>query len=181
MSEPTTQYELPHEFKYNKGQPTPEWVQAFYDTCIDNALAVCPRCDYGGLRLVTTEAEYKDKSGSATDFAVPFRPAEPNHADDASQLQVIKTKAEYELELAKYHEWKGHEKAFITAMRKSVDPEFLATLKDPKLGWHKVTPLQILTHLKTTYGKISPEQLTKNEERARTPWHPGTAPIESFW
>ena len=88
MSETTTQYELPYEFKYIKGKPTPEWVQEFQDKCIENALAVCSRYDYGGLHLVTTEADYKDKSGSATDFAVPFRPAEPNHADDASQLQV---------------------------------------------------------------------------------------------
>ena len=42
------------------------------------------------------------------------------------------------------------------------------------------TPLQILTHLNTTYGTITPEDLLENRAQLRKPWSPPSE-IEIFF
>jgi len=53
-------------------------------------------------------------------------------------------------------------------------------LKDPRLGYADVTPLQILTHLFTTYGTVTPHELSANFENMNKPWDPNQ-PIEDLY
>ena len=41
----------------------------------------------------------------------------------------------------------------------AVDDAFINELNDPLWGYGQVTALQLLTHLRDTYGRITPDQL----------------------
>ena len=44
----------------------------------------------------------------------------------------------------------------------AVDDAFVSELSDPLWGYGQVTVLQLLTHLRETYGLITPDQLDEN-------------------
>jgi hypothetical protein len=57
---------------------------------------------------------------------------------------------------------------------------YIRALEDPLLGFSNVTTLAILTHLRTTYGSISPAALDANLLQMQTPWHP-PSPLEDLF
>ena len=62
----------------------------------------------------------------------------------------------------------------------SVDDQYINKLCNPVTKYALVTPLQLLTHLWNTYGKIDQGDLSANEERMKAPWSPPT-PIETLF
>eukprot|EP00978_Attheya_sp_CCMP212_P026834 scaffold88965_cov47-Attheya_sp.AAC.3 len=53
-------------------------------------------------------------------------------------------------------------------------PTYLQMVKALLLGFGQISCLSILTHLRATYGTITPEELDKNNERMDAAWHPPT-------
>jgi hypothetical protein len=62
----------------------------------------------------------------------------------------------------------------------STDERFVISLKDRTHGFALVATREIINHLQTTYGNITSEALSANEERMKTPWDP-TTPIEGLF
>jgi hypothetical protein len=54
------------------------------------------------------------------------------------------------------------------------------TLRNRIMGYANTTTLQILSHLYTTYGNISPTDLIENDERMKKPYDP-SQPIECLF
>ena len=67
-------------------------------------------------------------------------------------------------------------KQLITA----VNPTYLQALEDPDYGFLQVTPCDMLNHLVTQYGTITPQELKANQLSLATSWNPD-APIEDLW
>ncbi|KAG7348799.1 hypothetical protein IV203_011396 [Nitzschia inconspicua] len=61
-----------------------------------------------------------------------------------------------------------HFKQILTA----VEPIFYHEPQDKEFGFADVTPLQLLNHLTTRYGKITQQDLKENREELRAPWNP---------
>ena len=61
-----------------------------------------------------------------------------------------------------------------------VEDQDINALKDPVTNYVLVTPLELMTHLWTTYGTIDQGDLSANEERMKAPWSPPT-PIETLF
>eukprot|EP00978_Attheya_sp_CCMP212_P024271 scaffold76012_cov52-Attheya_sp.AAC.3 len=72
------------------------------------------------------------------------------------------------------------DQALCNQLIEATPPTYLQTVKDPLLGFGQISTLAILTHLRNTYGTITPEELDKNDERMAAAWHPPT-PIEDLF
>jgi hypothetical protein len=62
----------------------------------------------------------------------------------------------------------------------AVDDAFVNELSDPLWGYGQVTILQLLTHLRETYGLITPDQLDENAATLDREWNPDD-PLERLW
>ena len=62
----------------------------------------------------------------------------------------------------------------------AVDDAFVNKLIDPLWGYGQATVLQLLTHLRETYGPITPDQLDKNAATLVREWNPDD-PLERLW
>ena len=57
---------------------------------------------------------------------------------------------------------------------------YIRTMRNPITGYGRITALELLTHLKLTYGRITQNEMTLNLQRMQQPWNPPT-PIESLF
>ena len=62
----------------------------------------------------------------------------------------------------------------------AVNNEYVNELSDQLWGYGKVTILQLLTHLRTTYGMITPDQLDENAATLDREWNPDDL-LERLW
>jgi hypothetical protein len=61
-----------------------------------------------------------------------------------------------------------------------VEFRYLQVFKDADMGFADVTPTNISTHLKSTYGTITPEGIEDNRSLLGSDWNPDD-PIEDLW
>jgi hypothetical protein len=62
----------------------------------------------------------------------------------------------------------------------AVNASFLSALEDPDFGFGDVTPLAMITHLRSEYGTLTPEELETNRAALSEPWNLDD-PIEDLW
>jgi len=62
----------------------------------------------------------------------------------------------------------------------AIDVTYLRALEDPDFGFADVTPRQMLDHLQSRYGVLTPEELENNRSALSHPWNP-EAPLEQLW
>jgi hypothetical protein len=62
----------------------------------------------------------------------------------------------------------------------AVNPTYLQALEDPDCGFLQVTPCDMVNHLVTHYGTLTPQELEANRLSLSTAWNPD-APIEDLW
>ena len=133
----------------------------------------------GHLAIVMPAAAYLTRTGIA--FDVPPHPGPtpiyPNQANVAQRAEVNraydKAMGEFKLYIKVTEELK---KQIIAA----VDKTFIKILDDREFGYSDVSCLDILTHLKTTYGTIESEDIEANRNSLSTEWDIDT-PIEELW
>jgi hypothetical protein len=59
--------------------------------------------------------------------------------------------------------------------------DYYNILNDPTFGYTSVTPLDILTHLNSTYGTITAKDLEKNRKALKAAWNPDDDDIATLW
>ena len=69
---------------------------------------------------------------------------------------------------------------FKSQLLAAVNDAFVNELSHPLWGYSQVTGLQLLTHLRETYGLITPDQLDENAATLDREWNPDD-PLERLW
>jgi hypothetical protein len=179
--------------------PTFSSITLFQRKIEANATAL-PSTDneLGCLGLVISEAEYIEEEGSA--YAPPVDPG------NAPTAPSVVTAVQHETRQAAAAEATAQPTAFAIqeTMRRfqqdkedyrqhvviktilknqiisSIHDTYIEQLKKPRTGFSKVTALELLDHLWTTYGNIDDLDLTENEARMKAPWNEPT-PIEDLF
>ena len=64
-------------------------------------------------------------------------------------------------------------------MAKSINPIHLRARRDWHVGFANITLRELLLYLFTTYGRLTPQDMMKNQRFLNTPWDP-TAPLETL-
>jgi hypothetical protein len=163
-------------------KPTYTTLTAFRNAINTNALSI-PSIRGGGtlghLALVLEAPDYLIVSGEA--FTLPAHPgASATHAAGATSSEISEANRQHQVLLNEQAVYYNTRQALQKQILAKVHPTYIETLRHPITQFSQVTPLQILTHLWTTYGSVSTEDLSANWTRMNTPWNPPT-PIESLY
>ena len=165
--------QLPYPLTKIAGRPSPQAKNAMH-------LYVF-LFQYGCLKLLMSQQEYRRVTSAQQDFPEPTRPNAPDVDNLGTAVLVARAESTYKRDMERYQAYSTAEALLKAGVMACVDVEYYSTLENPNLGFHNVTTLQLITHLKNTYGKISAEQLIENVSRIQTPWHPSQSSIESLW
>lgn len=135
---------------------------------------------FGHLVLTMQPAKYATLTHNVP-YAVPVHPgATPVHAPNATGPQIAENTRLHELELRIFRTYHAVDQALRQQLLAACPPTYVRALQDRDLGFGNVPTLALLTHLWTTYGRITPEALDANIARMHKPWHPPT-PIEDLF
>ena len=126
------------------------------------------------LALTLTQAEYQVIS--PVPFVVPPHPGTLVHVVGASGPQQAEAICLHRQAFDEFRVYQALHNQLIVV----TPPTFIQTMKDPVLGFGQVSCLDLITHLRSMYGTITPEALDKNLLRMSSAWHPPT-PIEDLF
>lgn len=173
-----TYFEFPELTKIH-GEPDSESLLRMRNELKANAQSVYSNLSdgaHGHLALVLSDQQY----GLITN--APFvRPVHPGvlTIPQGTTGPIIATRKDAHTEQHRlFREVTGVEKALIQQIVKAVDAPYLAALRDRNSNSLRGTVYQILEHLQTVYGKISPQMLENKEQELRTMVYNAKFPIE---
>jgi hypothetical protein len=127
-----------------------------------------------------TDAEHLAVVGAGNAFQIPRNPGTLVHPINATAPQISEAVRLHKEALATFQLYHNVDKALRNQLIKATPEVFIQATKDPILGFGRCTCLTILTHLRTAYGEITPDELDRNLERMSAAWHPPT-PIEDLF
>jgi hypothetical protein len=164
------------------GKPNPTTLQRLKKELVANAMAI-PSTRGGGLHghlnLVMPNAEYFIIAGTA--FNEPVHPGPPPvHAANATNAQIYSTDTAYSRDIEEFQTYIATRNDLRTMLLAAVSEDYYNILNDPTFGYASVTPLDILTHLSSTYGTITAKDLEKNREALKAAWNPDDD-IATLW
>eukprot|EP00978_Attheya_sp_CCMP212_P014158 scaffold35966_cov68-Attheya_sp.AAC.1 len=125
-----------------------------------------------------TAAEYLAVAKVA--FKVPINPTADPVMVKASRLESSENLRLYELAKKDFRIYHDVDKALRNQLIAATPDTYLQELRDPDLGYANTSCLEIITHLRDTYGEIAQEDLDANQQRMTAKWHPPT-PIEDLF
>jgi hypothetical protein len=176
-----TYFEFPELTKIH-GEPNSETLFQLRNQLKANAQAVYSNLSdgaHGHLTLVLTAAQYALITNS------PFiRPAHPGTLlipPGTTGPMITATKEAHFEQLRLFREVQGVEKALIQQVVKAIDPSYLAALRDRNSNSLRGTVSQILEHLQTVYGRVSPQMLENREQELRTMLYNPKFPIDMVY
>jgi hypothetical protein len=147
----------------------------------DNAAAVFTSAGggaHGHLALTMTAAEYLTIAKVA--FQVPTNPTTAPVMVKASKMESTENVRLHEVAKKDFKLYHDVDKALRNQLIAATPDTYLQELRDPYLGYANISCLELITHLRDTYGVISQEDLDANQQRMNAKWHPPT-PIEDLF
>ena len=152
------------------GQPAFDTLKALKLLLSTNAASVISHLGNGALGLlwlVVSDAVYNTLSG--TPFVPPTNPGPiPVIPANATGPQINAIHETHKREAKLFHEYNNTDKALKQLLLGAVDDMFTRAIKNRYIGYANVTTKQLLTHLITTYGKISGNDLRLNDAAMNT-------------
>jgi len=160
--------------------PTPLDIRKLQRELYDNVRGI--ECQLGGnnhghLGLLMADADYHALTGFH--YNIPARPGYPvlgGMNQNARAMALI----EYKEDLRLYTKVQTLITVIKKQMLKAIPHVYLKELEDDMHGFAHLTPLQVLQHMKTTYGSITPQDLEHNLKELEAPWDPAT-PLETVF
>ena len=150
-----------------------------------NANAMAVPSDLGGgnhghLPLVIPAAQF-DAIPNTTPWIAPVHPG-PNPVypptPTGPQIAAIDRRYKHDLEVFKCN---GATEAILKRLLiAAVQDTYIKSLKDENFGYANVTTLTLLTHLDTTYGTVTADDLNDNIKRLTAEWNT-MQPLEDLW
>ena len=162
-----------------EGIPSYEDIKIVNDELTGNAVTVTTNLG-GGLvgyaRLTLTAAVYATICPLA--WVSPVNPGvQAQIPQGATSAQITSINRAFDKDFQLYADFVAVGNALKKQLIAAVDDVYISSLKMPYIGYGNVSVLDLLTHLYSTYAKISPGDLEKNEKRMQTPYD-ANRPIE---
>jgi hypothetical protein len=107
-------------------------------------------------------------------------PFDPVHTANATAPQIVKANRQKNKCEKLFNLYHNAIKAFRNQLLEAIPIEYIKSLGHPTQGFNKVSPLEILSHLWETFGKIQASDLIANDECMKAAWHPPT-PIQQLF
>jgi hypothetical protein len=184
MSEPTSVITFPTPVLTPVvGKPTNTSLKLLQRELNANAMSVSSNRGggiHGHLSLTISPAEFQALTNNVV-FVIPVYPGNaPFHPPGATNAQITETNRQYKADLDEYRVFNNTEQALKRQLLTAVDRLYLNELQHETLGFANSTTLALLTHLHSTYGIITFDQLEANLINLERQWDPSD-PIEHLW
>lgn len=184
MSIPSAGAAYPHDpLTVISGLPTNSTLQILKRQLYANAGAIESTRGggaHGHLALLLDPTVYLTLSNGIP-FVTPVHPG-PAPIHPAAATSAVRTEINriYAQDIADFSLCSKVTTALQRQILAAVNPTYLRALEDPDYGFLQVTPRDMLTHLVSHYGTLTPQELEANRLRLSTAWNPD-APIEDLW
>ena len=161
------------------GKPT---FESLYQLIVDlQANAQSVHSNLGGganghLGLIMTPTQYAIHS--TTPYVRPTHPGTLTIPGGTTRLVAEEMERNHAESLRVFHEVRGVEQALIQQLVTAIDNKYLIAFKNRATGQFNGTLVDVIQHLRTTYGKISPAQLITYETEVTTMTYDPTTPID---
>ncbi len=173
-----TYFEFPELTKLH-GEPNSESLFKLRNELKANAQAVYSNLSdgaHGHLALVLSDAQYALLT--AQPFVRPVHPGTLLIPDGTTGPMATTLKEQHQESMRLFREVQGVEKALMQQIVQAVESPYLAAIRDRNSNSLQGTVHQILEHLQTVYGRVSPQMLEDREEELRTMQYNTKYPID---
>jgi hypothetical protein len=163
------------------GLPTYEILKELRTLLKENATSIL--CTLGGgnhgyLGMVVAAAIYSTIV-PAQAFTIPAQPPTlPLIAPGATAALTAETVRRHTEQLRIWHEYTNMHNALKKQLQHAVPSLYLRALRHAHSGFMNISLREILAHLFTAYGRITPHDLSNNNKQFQEPWDPST-PFET--
>ena len=161
------------------GKPT---FESLYQLIVDlQANAQSVHSNLGGganghLGLIMTPTQYAIHS--TTPYVRPTHPGTLTIPVGTNRLAAEEMERNHTEALRVFHEVRGVEQALIQQLVTAIDNKYLIAFKNRATGQFNGTLRELIQHLRTTYGKISPAQLIAYEAEVTNMTYDPTTPVD---
>jgi hypothetical protein len=176
-----TYFEFPELTKL-QGEPNAESILKLRNELKANAQAVYSNLSdgaHGHLALVISDAQYANIT--AQPFIRPVFPGPLAIPAGTTAAMATTLKEAHHEEIRLFREVQGVEKALVQQIVQAVDSVYLATLRDRTSNSIQGSVHDILAHLQTNYGHVSPQMLDTKETELRTLVYNTQEPIDKVF
>jgi len=164
------------------GMPTYEAIAAMHRKLKANAASVNSTLGggtHGLLGLTILPATYQTITGHA--FVAPVNPgALPTIAATATQAQIGEAVRQHKERLKIWKEYNVTDQTLKNQLLSTFDEVYLKGLRNRHVGYQNVTARDMIQHLYTNYGIITPADLDDNDARMRESFD-ASKPIEELF
>lgn len=157
------------------GTPTYETIKILNEEISANAVTISNDSGgiYGYLALTIPAAIYS--TVTATPFVAPHAPANPD-LTGLTGPQISARNRQFDRNKATFNDYTSLQLALKKQLIAAVEPIYLRAIRDKYVGFGNLTILEMLTHLYSSYAKITPADLEKNDARMKAPYDANDPP-----
>ena len=174
--------DMPKMSSVEGGRPTFTTIYKFQKALNSQALSIpsTNNPDLGFLGEVISTTQYAALNNDIA-YVVPQNPGiAPTYNPDATQFQINEAIRLHGLSANEYHIFRNVRTALRNMIVNNIEEKYISALCHPITRYNTCTPLTLMQHIWTTYGKITTSDLTANEERMYASWNPPTS-IETLY
>ena len=158
-----------------RGKPKYESLKIVKDQLKTNAQTVGNETTFGYLGLVLTQNEFARISN--VPFTKPINPGTLNIPPFTAAHEYLIINSTHEDKIRKYKECQTVEKALLKQLVQSFDPEYMKPFRNALTNAINTPLPDILAHLFRTYGRVTSEQLKREDDKMTTfVWNPNDSP-----
>lgn len=163
------------------GQPTNQDIDQLEDEL--TAIASSFPSDLGGglhghAGLVKNDVDY-ELFAPNTPFVFPANPGVYPRGN-FSAAQRAQAEAEHKALIVQFQTCVGVSKGLKDLILQAVEEDFLLELRDEGIAYLNVTPLQMITHLRSRWGMIDYVDITALLQECDVPWNASEVPTKYF-
>ena len=166
------------------GEPSTATLITLQAEIRDNAQSV--QSDLGGgehghLGLVCTPEAYSSLTPNADAYTRPENPGRLAVEDGLTGFQIAQVRDEHAESTRVFREVLGIGRAIIQQMVVAIEPKYLRALRTPGTNKLNNSIPEILMHLFTTYGDVTPTDLRELTSRVENLTFPPSEPVDTIF
>lgn len=174
----------PELTSFGSDRPTPQSLLRLHAELSTNAISVeSVRGDgqLGHYALVVPAAKYTAESTGNIPFVPPAHPGPaPIIPANATAAVITEANRQYNADLLEASVFNSVHNNLKKQLLAAVPETYLDELRHESLGFAKVTVLQMLAHLDSTYGAVTSDDLRSNMKDLERAWN-ADQPLEDLW
>jgi hypothetical protein len=170
------------------GKPSSASFKKLQTELYDNAMSIPSNCGGGGgahghLATIMALAEVNVMLGPGNQWEDPVnRGITPDILSiNATQFHTADNNCAFAADIVEWNTYLSTSRALNTQLISAINSTFIDELKHDTLGSASTSCRARLDHLQSTYARITPAQLNKNEQELSREWDPSQVPIENLW